>query len=299
LQDENKEHDTGMSTPNNSRQEHPSTYVVQDRSNQEELLRLSLQDQIVTTGMGGVLPEQPDPTRFESVLDVGCGTGGWLIETAKAFPSISQLVGVDVSTKMVEYARAQAEIEHVADRVQFRAMDALRMLEFRAQSFDLVNQRLGASWLRTWDWPKLLSEYQRVCRSEGIVRITESEIILHSNSPALTRLSEIALEAGHQAGLYFTPTADGVTSQLAELLTRSGFQRVQTQLHQLEHRAGTTQGQRFAQDMEQAFRTMLPFLRKWTRLPDNYEMIYQQMLSELHRPDFVAPWRLLTVWGTM
>jgi hypothetical protein len=60
-----------MSTPRDPRQEHPSTYLVQDRSSDEELTRLLIQDQMATTAMGGVLPEQPDPTIFRQVLDVG------------------------------------------------------------------------------------------------------------------------------------------------------------------------------------------------------------------------------------
>jgi hypothetical protein len=44
-------------------------------------------------------------------------------------------------------------------------------------------------------------------------------------------------------------------------------------------------------------RTALPFSRKWSRVPDDYEAIYQQALSEMQQPDFVATWSLLTVWG--
>src|SRR5437879_981269 len=146
------------------KREQPSTYFVQDRSNQEELDRLQIQGQLLTTSMGGVLPEQPDPTAFLRVLDVGCGTGDWLIELAKTMPTCTSLVGVDASLKFVEYARARAEAEQVSDRVEFRVMDALRMLEFPSESFDLVNQRFASGWLRTWDWRKLLQEYQRVCR---------------------------------------------------------------------------------------------------------------------------------------
>ncbi len=137
-----------MSTPMNPRRDHSSTYFVQDRSNKEELSRLQIQDQMVTTSMGGVLPEQPDPTIFQRVLDVGCGTGGWLIEAAKTYSTMSLLVGVDVSERMIEYAQAQAEAQQVSDRVQFRTMDALRMLEFPTEYFHLVNQRFGASYLR-------------------------------------------------------------------------------------------------------------------------------------------------------
>ncbi len=42
---------------------------------------------------------------------------------------------------------------------------------------------------------------------------------------------------------------------------------------------------------------MLPFLRKWTRVPDDYEEIYQQMLSEMQQPDFVATSSYLTARG--
>ncbi len=285
-----------MSTPTDPRQENPSTYFVQDRSNEEEMIRLQTQDQMMTTGMGGVLPEQPDPTIFRRVLDVGCGTGGWLIEVAKTYPAMSRLVGVDVSSRIVEYARAQAEAQQVSDRVQFATMDALLMLEFPADYFDLVNQRFGNSYLRTWDWPKLLHEFQRVTRPDGIIRVTESNMIV-ANTPALTRLLEMSLHALYQAGHFFTPDTNGPTSQLARLLHQYGLKNVQTRVHSLEYRAGTAQGQLFSEDMRRGFRTVKPFLQKWTRVPDDYEAIYQQALREMQQPDFVATVDLLTAWG--
>jgi ubiquinone/menaquinone biosynthesis C-methylase UbiE len=213
-----------MPTSPEPKREHPSTYFVQDRSNQEELNRLRVFNDMLTTGMGGVLPEQSDPTGILRVLDVGCGTGGWLIELAKTTPTCTLLVGVDASLTFVEYARAQAKAEQVSDRVEFHVMDALRMLEFPTSFFDLVNHRAASSWLRTWDWPKLLQEYQRVCRPGGVVRITEPAWIVESNSPALSRLYELFLQAGHQAGHLFTPTNDGVTGELARLLHQHGLQ---------------------------------------------------------------------------
>jgi ubiquinone/menaquinone biosynthesis C-methylase UbiE len=286
-----------MSTPTDPRQEHPSTYFVQDRSNEEELTRVTIQDQMITAGMGGVLSEQPDPTIFQRVLDVGCGTGGWLIEAAKTYPTMSLLVGVDVSSLMIEYARAQAAAQKVSDRVQFHTMDALRMLEFSSDSFNLVNLRFGMSFLRTWDWPKLLHEFQRVTRPGGVIRVTESDMIIQSASPTLTRLYEIALDAAYQAGLFFTPNSNGVTSELARLLHQYGLRDVQTRTHRLEYRAGTAEGQRFYEDMRRTFLAALPFYRKWSRVPEDYETIYQQALSDMQQPDFVATWNLLTAWG--
>ncbi len=231
-----------MSTPTNRRPEPPSTYFVEDRSSEGELSRLQLQDHMLTTGMGGVLPEQPDPAIFERVLDIGCGTGSWLIETARTYPTISLLMGVDVSGKMIKYARAQAEARQVSERVQFRTMDVLPMLKFPAASFDLVNQRLGGSYLRTWDWPKLLQEYQRVSQPGGMIRITECALP-QTNTPALTFLNGLCLRAFSQAGHYFLPDEpDGVIDELVPLLERYGFCNVQSRLHRLELRAGTQRG---------------------------------------------------------
>ncbi len=286
-----------MSTPTEPQREHPSTYFVQDRSNEEELTRLQIQDQIVTTGMGGVLPEQPDPLIFQQVLDVGCGTGGWLMEAARTYPTMSLLVGVDVSSRMVEYARTQAEAQQVSDRVQFRSMDALRMLEFPSAFFDLVNQRFGASFLRTWDWPKLLLEFQRVTRPGGVIRVTESHMLAENTSPALSNLNALSLQAFYQAGHLFTSESTGISGELARLLQQHGLQNVQTHAHTLEYRPGTAEGQHFYEEVRLGYRAAVPFLRKWSRVPDDYEEVYQQALSEMQQPDFVATRHLLTAWG--
>ena len=92
-----------------SRPDRSSTYFVQDRSNQEELARLVIQDQMITQSMGGVLPEQSDPRIFKRVLDVACGSGGCLIETAKMYPHIQTLIGVDSSKTIRRYASALAK----------------------------------------------------------------------------------------------------------------------------------------------------------------------------------------------
>src|SRR5260370_21329669 len=111
---EHKEHNA-MATPTDPRREHPSTYFVQDRENVEELTRMQIQDHLMTASMGGVLPEQPDPTIFGSVLDVGCATGGWLIEAAKAYPTLRELVGLALNRHVDAHARVQGKSESRSD----------------------------------------------------------------------------------------------------------------------------------------------------------------------------------------
>ena len=282
-------------TPPKSRQEHPSTYFVQDRSNMDEMARLQVQDRLMTSSMGGVLAEQDDTARFQQILDVGCGTGGWLIESAQALPGATHLVGVDVSNKMLDYARSQAADAGVSERVEFHMMDALRMLEFPDRSFDLVNQRMGMSYLRTWDWPKLLQEYQRVLKKGGLVRVTEGATCYESSSPAYLKVNEFCYRAFHQAGHLFVNAPDGVTSNLARLLTQYGYKGVQTKTHAMQmHNSAEAY-----EDTERFFRVIKPFLHKWGQLPDNYDEIYQQMLQEVQQPDFYAIVELRSAWGSV
>ncbi|HLJ33313.1 MAG TPA: class I SAM-dependent methyltransferase [Ktedonobacteraceae bacterium] len=295
-----------MSTnPTEPRRQYPSTYFA-DRANLDEMARLAVQDQLMTTGMGGVLPEQPNADSFQRVLDVGCGTGGWLIETAKTYPNMARLVGVDVNSRVIEYAREQAKVAQVQDRVEFQVMDALLILEFPKGYFDLTNMRLATGFMRTWNWPKLLDEMQRITRSRGIIRFTEIEG-MDANSPALMRLSALAGDAFYKAGHLFsegqteetfTRGTAGVANDLVRLMEQYGVQNVQTRSSIREFLAGTADVQGYAEDMRLGFRTMIPFIRKWSRLPDNYEELYQEMLRDMQQPDFTATWRLLTAWGT-
>jgi SAM-dependent methyltransferase len=278
------------------RRERPSTYMVRDLSHRE-LTRLVIQDQLLTTGMGGALPEQTDLSGLQRILDASCGTGGWLLETARTIPASSLLMGVDVSRTMIAYARTQAASDPVGNRVRYHVMDTLDMVQIPRAYFDLVNQRLGISYLRTWDWPRQIGEYQRVTRPGGIVRVTESNIP-ESNSMALMQLNNLFLQALSQAGHMFTPgDRNGVIDELVPLFKRRGFRDVQTRLYILEYRTGTAEGQHFIEDEKHLFRTLHPFLRKWSHVPYNYKEVYRQALEDMQSPDFVATWKLLTVWG--
>jgi ubiquinone/menaquinone biosynthesis C-methylase UbiE len=288
---------TAMSNRENSEREHPSTYFVQDRHNVEELKRLQIQDEMLTKSLGGVLPEQPDPSILQRILDVGCGTGGWLIAVARAYPCIKLLVGVDVSRTFVTYARTQAHAAQVSDRVEFHVMDALRMIEFPSDYFDLVNLRLSSSFMRTWDWPKLLTEMKRVVRHAGVVRISDMEVNAQSTSPALTRLYERFRQALYRAGHLFEDDPCGLTTHLGRLLVQEGYQQVQVKSFELVYRAGTPEGEACYEDAKSIFQTLRPFIHKWGCAGSAYDILYRQMLSEMSQSDFQGTWRMWTARG--
>ncbi len=278
------------------KKEQPSTYFVQDRQNEHELKRLTIQDHLVTTSMGGVLPEQTDPAAFRRVLDVGCGIGGWIIEAAQTYPEMS-LIGVDISNRMIDYAREQARVQNVAARVEFLVMDALLMLEFPTGFFDLVNMRLGGSFLRTWEWPKLFSEALRVARSGGVIRFTETEVVHYSNSPAFMQFFEMFQCALYRSGHLFTEESGGIVKHLEQLFIQHGVQQVQTKAHSLQYHAGTAEGQAYIETSRNMFQAIRPFLQKWGCISKDYDAITQQALREMEQPDFHVTWNLLTAWG--
>lgn len=286
-----------MPTPPNSRGVYPSTYFVDERFSKDEFTRLSIQEQMTTNRMGGVLSEQIDPASLRRVLDVACGPGGWLISAAQIYPALSELVGVDVNARLIAYARQQAAASQVSDRVQFLTMDAQRKLDFPTDHFDLVNQRSATSYLRTWDWPRLLNDMKRITRVGGIVRITEPYIMPESNGPAFNRNIDLLIEAFYQSGHLFSPDRGSISDQLPDMMRRYGFLNVQTRDYALEYRAGTPEGDLAFENTRIGLRTGLPFLRKWTRVPDDYEEICQQALSEMQQPGFVTNWLIRTIWG--
>lgn len=77
----------------------------------------------------------------DSVLDIGCGTGRSTRDAGRAAPSGSAL-GVDLSSRMLEYARAQARAEGLTN-IEFIQADA-QVHPFRPGAFDVAISSFGA-----------------------------------------------------------------------------------------------------------------------------------------------------------
>ncbi|WP_320672040.1 class I SAM-dependent methyltransferase [Patulibacter defluvii] len=86
-----------------------------------------------------VEPFQPTEAPLR-VLDVGCGTGGTTVALARALGPTATITGVDVSSLMVEAARARAASDHLP--ISFTEGDAASH-PFPPASFDLIVSRFG------------------------------------------------------------------------------------------------------------------------------------------------------------
>src|SRR5579859_8145117 len=99
------------------------TYIVRDPNSRKEFDRVRIQGEMVTAAMGGPLSEQPDPTIFKSVLDIGSGAGDWLFKLAETYPTMTTLVGIDINKLMVNKAKNIAATLPDGKRLKFEVQD--------------------------------------------------------------------------------------------------------------------------------------------------------------------------------
>ena len=276
------------------------TYFLKSKQNKEESLRAQREDQMITHAMGGPLAEQADTNAFSHALHIACGSGNWTIEAARRYPQMS-LVGIDSHAHILDHARANAATAQVAERVSFQVMDALRPLAFPSASFDLVNIRLGVTFVRVWEWPALISEMVRVTRPGGVIRITEPQI-KHQNKgamdvPGITKLHTALTSAFYHSGHLFKEDTTGITAHLAPLLTRFGCQDVQTKEYAVDIRSETPEWQGYYDNARNVLPRSRAFLVKWGHFQEDFDALMQQVVEEMLKPDFHISWNFLTVWG--
>lgn len=272
------------------------TYVL-DTESSAEMARLMRQDQLVTKGMGGIFPEKVDLTGVHEILDLACGPGGWVIETAFAYPE-KRIVGADISEKMIAYARAQAQVQNLPNAT-FRVMNILQPLALPDASFDLVNERFIVGFMQQQRWPQLISESLRVLRPGGILRFTEVELGF-SNKASFEKTWWTVLQAMQKNGLGFSP--NGLHFSIFPMLPRffrdAGVEDVAKMAHVVEFSAGTEARDGFYYDFANAFLALESFIEKSGLLPlEEWRALAQRGLAEMLEDDFCAVWMLLTVWG--
>lgn len=287
-----------MSTP----QEHVTgqlrnMYII-DPEAEAEMARLMRQDRLITRGMGGIFPEKPDLSNVQRILDVACGPGGWVLDTAYTYSDV-EVVGVDISERMVTYASAQARAQQRSN-ARFRVMDALEPFDFPDESFDLVNARLVAAFLRKEQWPQFLAGCLRVLRPGGILRVTEFEWGV-SNKPYFDQASHKVYQAMSRMGYSFSTTGlhYGLIPVLPSLLRRAGVQGVSKFAHVLEYCHEAEGYESFYVDCTIGWPLIEPLLLKaGVTTSEEWRDLYLKALAEMSDEDFCTIWTLLTVWGT-
>jgi ubiquinone/menaquinone biosynthesis C-methylase UbiE len=273
-----------------------NTYVI-DAESATEMARLLHQDRLISSHLGGLLPERPNHDSMQRVLDLACGPGGWAQEVALAYPTI-EVVGVDISHTMIEYASAMARVRGLSN-LTFRVMDVLKPLDFPDHSFDLVNARLIFGFMPPAAWPALLQESIRITRPRGIIRLTECESDI-TNSPATQRLTGMVTRALQLAGRSFSPDGRhfGIVPMLGRFLREAGCRSIQHLAYALDWSAGTEAHESTRFNLQFLLKLLEPFLVKMQVTPaEEFEPLYQRALEEMQAEDFCAITFFLSVWG--
>jgi len=274
-----------------------NTYIL-DAESGTEMARLMKQDRLLTQGMGGLFSERDDVSSMHAILDIACGPGGWVLDVAYAYPKI-EVVGIDISNTMIEYARAQAWTQGL-ENARFQVANALKPLTFPDNAFDLVNARFLVAFMPAAAWPKLLRECVRITRPGGIIRLTEFDEPGTTNSAAFEEWKALAFRATRLAGLMSSPDGRnfGIMPVLTSLLRDAGCQNIDLKAHGTDFSAWTTGHETMYQNCMVAFKLVQPFLVKMKVMTqEETDQKYQQMLIEMMQKDFSAMWYYLTAWG--
>lgn len=99
------------------------------------------------------------------ILDIGCGTGRWAIEMAKAFPS-AEIVGLDI-------IKPTPDASQRPSNVLFLQRDVLKRLPFTDHIFDYVHMRFLIGALPAAAFQPVINELSRVVRPGGWIELVE------------------------------------------------------------------------------------------------------------------------------
>ena len=241
-----------------------------------------------------LIPEERIPL---AMLDLGCGSGGWTLEVARQYPTLT-ITGVDHRADAIAHARAQATTRGVYN-VTYAVMDARTSLGFGDQTFDVVVNRLHAGSLLLDNWRPLLRECARVTRPGGVICLTCCERG-SSSSPALEELTALAVLALKLAGYSGSPDGRmiGIAPLLGRFLREIGCRNIQTQLYALDYSQGAFPHEAMREYLEASWPLLQPaLLNLGLAIPETLQTLYQQAQAELLAADFCGLWSWLAVWG--
>ena len=286
-----------MDVPQDPR-ESENMYIL-DAESGAEVVRSIKQDATVTKAIDSLLPRQVNSAKISRVLDIACGPGSWVLDVAYEYSNV-QVIGVDISRNLVEYARTRARSQGLENDAIFKVMDVTKPLDFPDESFDVINGRFLIGFMSPGDWPKLLRECMRITRPGGFIRLTECDDMGTTSSPAFEQYTGMMYQALRMAGRSFAPTGKNfsITPMLAGFLGAGGYQHVDTIPHVIDFSVGAEAHISMYENWMAGLELLQPFLVKMKMASlEELKELYQQALIEMMSNDFRALWYFLSVVG--
>jgi ubiquinone/menaquinone biosynthesis C-methylase UbiE len=109
----------------------------------------------------------------ERALDVACGPGHFSLQLAQHL-EYQQVIGVDLSSRMIAAAKQNADAANLQNRVTFEPGDATRLSGFDDESFDLVTFCDAAHHMDSLESVSaVLAGMERVTKASGLIYVID------------------------------------------------------------------------------------------------------------------------------
>lgn len=166
----------------------------------------------------------------ESILDIATGTGDFAIQQARRLPSVTHVVGADISEGMMRIGREKVRREQLQQVITFQREDCTQ-LSFADSTFDAVTAAFGIRNFQNLE--QGLREMYRVLKPGGVFCVLELtspvafpmkqlfRLYSHTILPVYGRL----VSKDSAAYSYLTATIDAFPQgeEMMQILKRIGF----------------------------------------------------------------------------
>ncbi|KAJ7047079.1 S-adenosyl-L-methionine-dependent methyltransferase [Mycena alexandri] len=157
--------------------------------------------------------------RDDKVLDVGTGSGVWLLDLATSVDSSVSMVGVDIESRLFPTSPPE--------NLEFGIESVTRLPADWSNTFSLVHQRLLILALQVHEWPGAIQEIYRVLRPGGWIQIDETRPwyeAKYPGKPCMEKLTALFNCVARARNLYINCTDD-----MSKMLTQAGFVDIRTE----------------------------------------------------------------------
>lgn len=175
--------------------------------NATESERLNLQHQIFESSLGYlvhpfILKHIDRSKDVLAVADIGCGTGIWLREAAKVFPSLANVsfTGLDISSAQFPANEARPP------NTQFIEHDMLQPFPVKdSRKFDIVHARLIGQGFAKENWIKVIGHVMDLVKPKGYLQWTEPDHLQDAKLVIMPDQSSSARQNSSQGHIPSTP----------------------------------------------------------------------------------------------
>ena len=245
-----------------------------DPGNANEGYRLSLQDGL----LNNLFPLLPDGTQEPtSVLDLACGTGGWLRDVIQRYPQ-ARCVGLDKSTLLLDHAQSVAKKQRLT--IEYKRGDMFDMEAIlKGAHFDFIHMRC-ATWFLGPRVQEMLLICQQMLLPGGTFCLIDFRHPFRSNSDAMRRFTGYFMDAMQKRG-----TTYASIDEVAQIFSMLHLDSIQRTPFSLDISTGVEGREGFVSDLRNVFvvfkSMMLDVLGE-----EEYENIASEALHDLDAPGF-------------